>query len=371
MSDAPLAQGLLARLRARRAVARPVSFFEFWPDWVFYAPVVLHWLGLAIRHRGLGVMTAANPHIETGGLCGESKVSILDQMGGPGRDWVAPYTVAATGAFPDADDLRVAEAAMAAAGLSYPLVVKPDVGCNGTGVRVVAGRAELARYLAAFPRARRVVLQALVPHDGEAGVFYIRRPGEKTGRITSVTLKSAPIVIGDGRATLRELVLADARAGLVPHLYLPRLAGRLHEVPAAGEVVRLVFVGNHLKGSIFRNGAHVVTPALTARMEAIARSMPDFHFGRFDLRYRSIAELRRGEGFRIIEVNGTGSEATHIWDPTTTLSEAYAAQFMHYRLAFEIGAVNRARGYRPARVRQVWRLWREQKRLMASYPLND
>ena len=72
-----------------------------------------------------------------------------------------------------------------------------------------------------------------------------------------------------------------------------------------------------------------------------------------------------------IEINGVGSEATHIWDPDTTLPEAYAAQFMHYRAAFEIGAANRARGFRPTPLFKLLGLWRQQKRLMASYPAND
>ncbi len=71
----------------------------------------------------------------------------------------------------------------------------------------------------------------------------------------------------------------------MPHLYLPRLAARLAEVPAAGEVVPLVFTGNHCKGSIFVNGADRITPALTRQVDAIARDIPGFHFGRIDVRF--------------------------------------------------------------------------------------
>ncbi|WP_284947953.1 D-alanine--D-alanine ligase [Acidisoma cladoniae] len=359
------------RVRKPESHKRLTSFFEFWPGWLFYTPIVLQWIGLGIRYGNPILATAANPGIEAGGLCGESKQSILDQISGPERVWVAPYTVCTSGAFPESDDLGIAEAAMTGAGLTFPVVVKPDVGCNGTGVCLVDSRADLARYLGAFPRLTRYMLQTLIPHEGEAGIFYIRRPGEKTGKITSVTLKSSPVVTGDGRSTLRDLVMADPRCAQVPHLYLPRLAARLHEIPAPGERVKLVFVGNHCKGSTFRNGANLVTRELTARIDAIARSIPDFHFGRFDIRYESSGALRTGEEFSIIEINGVGSEATHIWDPETTLSEAYSAQFFHYRAAFEIGAANRARGHRATKLFDLLGLWRKQKRLMASYPVND
>jgi hypothetical protein len=132
-----------------------------------------------------------------------------------------------------------------------------------------------------------------------------------------------------------------------------------------------VFAGNHCKGSIFRNGAAEITQALTARIDQIAQAMPDFCFGRIDVRFESLAALREGRGFSVIEINGVGSEATHIWDPETPLREVFQAQFRHYREAFEIGRDNRARGFRPSGVRAMWRDWRTQGRLMASYPLND
>jgi hypothetical protein len=353
-----------APLRTREQL---LSFFEFWPDWLFYFPVVLHWIALGLRYGDFSLPTAANPTITAGGLCGESKLETLDQVGGPVRALVARYTsvVAQPGS------LQCAERALTAASIDYPVVAKPAVGCNGTGVRLLQGRDDLARYLAEYPGDERVVLQEFVADEGEAGIFYVRHPDEASGQITSITLKHAPAVIGDGRSTLRQLILADPRAGRVPQLYLPRLAGRLHDVPRQGERVPLVFVGNHCKGSIFENGTHLATPALTEAFERIARAVPAFHFGRIDVRFASLSALLRGEGFRIIEINGVGSEATHIWDRNTTLREAWRAQFFHYGAAFRIAAANRARGHRSCGLQAMGRLWRRQKRLMAAYPMND
>jgi hypothetical protein len=260
---------------------------------------------------------------------------------------------------------------MAAAGLTLPLVIKPDIGCNGTGVRLVESEEALDTVLSAFPRNVRLVLQRLVPWEGEAGIFYMRRPDDDVGHISSLTLKAQPVVTGDGTSTLRALIAADPRHGRLQHLYCARLGARLDTVPGRGERVRLVFAGNHCKGSMFRNGAAEITPALTARIDAIARSMPDFCFGRVDVRFASVQGLREGRDFSIIEINGVGSEATHIWDPRTPLREVFAAQFAHYRAAFEIGRENRRRGARPSGLRAMWRDWRHQGRLMASYPLND
>ena len=89
------------------------------------------------------------------------------------------------------------------------------------------------------------------------------------------------------------------------------------------------------------------------------------------MRFGSVQALARGEGFRVIEINGVGSEATHVWDPATSLTEAWRAQFHHYGAAFRIAAANRAQGHNPTRLRALWRHWRKQKRLMAAYPMND
>jgi hypothetical protein len=362
---------LAARLiRLRRPEGRVLSPFEFWPDWAMYTPVILLWLALGLRYRSFTVPTAANPGIASGGLCGESKSAIFALAGPRARALIPLWTtVRATGN--GAADAAAAEAAAAGAGLAFPLVVKPDIGCNGTGVRLAHAPGDLPRALTGYPAGALLVVQELVPWEGEAGLFYVRRPGEARGRVTSVTLKEAPYVVGDGRSTLEALVLADPRAGRVPELYLPRLADRLTEVPRQGERVRLVFSGNHCKGSVFRDGRDEVTPALEAAVDAFARDVRDFHFGRIDVRYESLAALRRGEGFQVIEVNGVGSEATHIWDPECSLREAYAAQFRHYAEAFRIGAAMRARGHQPTRPLELGRLWRLQRRLLAGYPLND
>ncbi len=359
-----MSQSVAARVARRAAPDRVVSPFEFWPGWLFYAPVVAQWIWLGLRYGDMSLPTAANPGIETGGLCGESKIEILDQITGEARDWVAPYASFVAGRD---DPAALAEGS----GFGWPMVLKPDIGCNGTGVRLVASAAALRAAVAEFPAGVTLLLQRYVAGPGEAGLFYIRYPDEACGRLTSITLKRQPAVTGNGRSTLEQLVRAEPRAGRVPQVYLRRLAARLGEVPAAGEVVPLVFTGNHCKGSVFLNGADVVTPALTERVDRIARAIPNFHFGRVDIRYASEAALKLGQGFTIIEVNGAGSEATHIWDARCTLREAYASQFSHYRAAWEIGRINRARGMRPSGLRAMYRLWRLQRRLMASYPTND
>jgi membrane protein DedA with SNARE-associated domain len=336
------------RLSVRLARARR---WEFWPSWLLNAPVAVWLLLLAMRHRGLLVFTAANPAIEDGGVVGESKSAILARLP---EEWVIPWAVVAPGAV----DARVASAraTLAARGWRYPIVVKPDVGERGSGVRWMGDDEALRDYLAREPRA--VVLQ--VPHDGplEAGVFYVRHPDEPRGRIFSITDKRFPVLVGDGRTTIAGLVQAHPRYRLQSDVFLARHAAVRDRVLAVGERFQLARAGNHAQGTEFRDGRALWTPALERRIDEIARCVDGFFFGRFDVRYRERAAFMAGDDLAIVELNGVTSEATHIYDPDGSIVAAWRTLMQQWSIAFAIGAANRRRGCAPSTLRRLApRLW--------------
>jgi hypothetical protein len=260
---------------------------------------------------------------------------------------------------------------MREAGLDFPIVAKPDVGQNGAGVKIIRDGSALCAWLSAFPRNEKVILQKYIEDDGEAGVFYVRRPDEGHGRVVSLTLKHLPSVTGDGASTLRELILQDVRARHVAQLYFVRHRNRLDQVVPSGERVRLVSVGNHCRGAIFRNGAGHITPKMEAAFDAIAREIPGFCFGRFDVKFPKLRDLERGEDFTILEINGGDAEMTHIWDANETLAGAYTTLYHQYRMAFEIGAQNRARGCEPITVRTFLAAWLRNRARLKTYSLEE
>jgi hypothetical protein len=347
---------------------RQISFFEFWPQRYFYAPIFLYWLWLTVRHGGFTLPTISNPLFPMGGWVGESKATVFEYAGPYARRFIAPW--ATLDRTPNLTVARALEVA-AQAGLSLPFVAKPDMGCRGAGVRRVRSKAELADYIAAFPMNERIVFQALVDHEAEAGVFYIRKPNETRGRIVSLTLKYFPYVYGDGRSTLAELIARDPRAGQLQHIYLPRHKRRLDWVVPKGQPFRIAFAGSHSRGTIFRNGNHLITEAMTDAFDRIGKDIKEFYFGRFDVRFPDIEDLRAGRNFIVVEVNGAGAEATHIWDRHITLWEAYRALAHQYRALWETGAQNVKRGFKPARLKDLIRAYRHETRLWAQYPLTE
>ncbi len=355
----------------------PLSFFEFWPMWAFYPPVAIYAGWLMLRYRGILLPTVANPSFPGGGFFGESKAQILALAMKHVPEWTAPFVKidrpeAADGsASAIGVERNAALARLKAAGIALPVVAKPDLGCRGAGVKLMRSEADLDAYLSAFPAGASLLLQQLVPHEGEAGIFYVREPGQPRGRIVSITLKYFPHVIGDGQRTLERLILDDPRAGRLSHLYLRRHTARLQTVPAAGEAIRLAFAGSHSRGAIFRNGTHFVTPEMEARFDTISRALPEFHFGRFDVRFEQFSELQAGRGFTIVEINGAGAESTHIWDRNTGLVQAWRDLMRQYRWLFQIGAANRARGYKPLSIAQFHIDHRREKSLTPRYPATD
>jgi len=308
--------------------------WEFWPPLVFYPPVVLAVIFMGLRRRNLLAFTAVNPAIPHGGISGESKTEILHQLEKSGC--VPPFVSLSA---MEEEKLKKVQAALD----HFPLVVKPDVGERGTGVVIVHDQAELAREIAR--REEDTIVQDYVT-GAEFGVFYIRHPHESAGRIFSITTKIMTSVTGDGARTLEELILDDDRANLSQSHFRKIHHDSLANVPAAGEKVTLAKLGSHCRGALFLNGAALITPALEAEIERIARTFEGFYFGRFDLRCPDEASLRRGEGIRLIELNGVTSEATHIYHPHTPLIEGYRTLIRQWRHAYDLGIANAANGAR-------------------------
>ncbi len=340
---------------------------ERMPKWLICVPLVLQWLWLGLRHRSFTLPSAANPGITAGGLVGETKCEYFDAMGPLARTSLAPYCALPPQARGSAAAIR---AAMAAAGLSFPVVAKPDLGMCGFGVRRISDEPALIRYLAEFPAAQTVLLQQWIADAGEAGVVYARHPREPTGRIIGLALRFPPQVLGDGRSTVAELIAADPRAGRAQQAG-HEITVDCSRVPAVGERVQLAMIGSTRVGGLYRDGSACITPELTAAIDAIAQDMHSFHFGRFDLRFPDLQALREGRGLRVMEVNGAGSEAIQAWDPDLGAAQAFGMIFAKQRVLFEIAAANRVRGHRPIGLARLARLHRMQQRLLDAYPQSN
>jgi membrane protein DedA with SNARE-associated domain len=345
----------LFSFRSRRLLLswwRRKTRWEFWPLWWFYPPVFVYCLYLALKHRSLTLFTAANPGIWAGGFIGESKFDILQKLC-ENNGTVACFGLIPPSSFEERHG-QVREF-MRRRNLSFPVVLKPDVGQRGAGVAIIQTPEELEDYLRQEPAS--IIVQEYVPGH-EFGVFYYRYPDQESGDIYAITDKRFPTVVGDGSSMLEELILRDDRAVCMAPFYLDKHRTRLHEIPAPGERIQLVEVGTHCRGAMFLDGTALKTPALVEAVDRVTRNFHGFYFGRYDIRVAAVEDFKQGRNFKVVELNGVTSEATSIYDPGNSLWQAYRVLFKQWRMAFEIAAQNVAAGAKPVPLKELlYSLW--------------
>lgn len=350
----------------RRAAARLARWrrWEFWPMWLFYGPVALWVAWLSLRYRGLTTITASNPAIPEGGIVGESKYDILSRL--PAA-WVIPAVRVAPGDGSRRTNWlrdRVAEE-----GWAFPLVLKPDAGQRGVGVKRIESWEEAERYLETVHGP--VLAQPYHKGPFEAGVFYYRFPHWSHGKLLSITDKVFPELVGDGQSTVEQLIWRHPRFRLQADTFLARHQDASARVLANGERLPLAMAGNHAQGTLFRDGAHLVTPELEARIDEIARHRPGFFIGRFDVRYRTMEGFKAGLDLSIVELNGATAESTNIYDPDRSLWSAYRTLCRQWTLVFAIGAANRRQGAAVSPLTHLARLVRAHLATAVAYPVSD
>lgn len=336
-----------------------------------YFPVVVQWVLLTLYYRSATLPFLANPSISLAGMVGEPKSQLMSQASDLAKEMILPWVMFEKTNESIDHQAGICLTSSTEKGIELPFVCKPDIGCRGAGVKLIQTRAQLESTIASYPEGTRFLCQKLASYEPEMGIFYVKNPHTKTGDIVSMTLKTFPTVTGDGTSSLGDLIEQDSRASLVKNLYYERHKSKWHDIPEAGEKIRLVFSGSHSKGAIFTNGETYKTEALTNKINEVMEGLPDFYYGRLDVKFSDFDSLKRGENLEIVEINGASSEATHIWDKDTKFLDAIKALLWQYRTLFKIGAYHRKQGKTPPRFSHFLREWQEERRLVQSYPVTD
>lgn len=309
-----------------------VMHWEYWPFHLLYLPAFAYAGLLMLRARSFFYYNVANPQIPNGGFLMESKKVIYDTL----PQDLYPLTLLVTSGETMPDLIP----RMKEIGLTWPLIAKPDVGMQGIQVAVLAGPEALSAYMKQMPVP--FLLQEKINFPEEAGIFWCRFPGEKEGRITGIVGKGFLAVTGNGKDTVEKLLCYQPR-GLLQLKALRRdMPLQLAAVPAPGEQVEIVPFGNHSRGALFTDLSSRYAASLQPVMQEMCSRIPDFHFGRIDLRFQSWERLLSGKDYRIIEVNGSGSEPTHMYDPGHRIWFAWKEIMRHQRLLYRICKACRA-----------------------------
>lgn len=308
--------------------------WEYWSFNAVYGWIMPVWLLLAARARSLFFFAAANPTIEYGGFLMESKKKIYDIIPACYYPKTA-YFIAGTNTAGVILQLKES-------GFSYPMIGKPDVGGQGRGVKKLVDEEALIAYAVQSPL--DYLVQEFVPQPNEVGVFYFRYPGAAQGHVSGIVRKEMLGVTGDGRSTMLQLLMKDKRF-ILQLPVLQKLYGEgLLQILPAGETKELVPYGNHARGAKFLDDSHLADEVFTKTIDDLCQQVEGFHYGRLDIRFNTWEELRAGKNFSIIELNGAGSEPTHMYDPRHSLFFAWKEIIRHWIILWRISRMNHKKG---------------------------
>ncbi|MFV8327437.1 D-alanine--D-alanine ligase [Flavobacterium sp. ZS1P14] len=311
-----------------------ITHWEYWPFKIVYIPIYFLWAFYSLKAKSIFFFNAANPTIKNGGFMMESKKAIYDLI--PQRYYPKTELIK------EGTSLEEILEVIRFSAIKYPLIAKPDIGLRGSGVKKIETVGDLKVY--AEKANFDFVVQDLIPFENEVGIFYVRYPHEKKGRITGVVSKEFLIITGDGTSTTEQLLRKNPRYELQLKVLKREYGKKLFEILAKGEKLNLVPYGNHARGAKFIDGSRWISPKLTNAINEMCLQIPGFYFGRLDVMYHTLGELEQGKNFSIVELNGAASEPTHIYDPKHSLLFAWKELARHITYMYEISVENHKTG---------------------------
>ncbi|PKP13174.1 MAG: D-alanine--D-alanine ligase, partial [Bacteroidetes bacterium HGW-Bacteroidetes-3] len=166
-----------------------------------------------------------------------------------------------------------------------------------------------------------------------------------------------------GKNTVEELILQNPRFALQYDTLKKKFGKELTKVLPKGETLNLVPFGNHVRGSKFTDVSYWINDKLTETFNKICLQIPDFYFGRLDIMFKSREDLENGKNFYIIELNGAGSEPTHIYDPKHSIFFAWKEIIKHYDILYKISTYNHQKGHSYLNIKQSRQLVTDNKKL--------
>lgn len=322
---------------------KTIRNWEHWPMTLIQSPVYPYYLWLSIKARSLSFFSACNPGITMGGLFGESKYEILKKI----PACLIPKSILIP--YPATKEHVIL--AIRKNEFRLPLIFKPDMGEGGWMVEKISSCEEIEKYIQSIRQP--FIIQEYVEGPIELGIFYKRLPSEADGKVISVTRKKFLTVTGDGRQTLKELILHDDRARLFRKKLMKQYAGELNHILEKGCKKILSHMGNHMQGATFYDHNFLINDKLHETFNRIAKSIDGFYYGKFDIRCTTMEDMYCGN-IRILELNGCGATPSHIFEPGKSYFQCIKRLLLHWKDIYRISIENRKNGYEPIAPREAW-----------------
>lgn len=325
--------------------------WELWPFKLRYLAITPVWAWYCLRSGSFWFFSSSNPTITFGGFEGEGKKEMYEQL----PENLYPKTIYIQPGEPE--DLVLQK--VSEYGFSYPFCVKPDVGMKGLLFRKVDREKDLLYYHRHMPVA--YIVQDLALYPVEVSVFYYRFPDLQKGVITGFIQKELMEVTGNGQSKLIDLILEHPKAKYREEEMRIKHADSLGVVLPKGEKYFLAYAANLNRGARFINLKHEINGDLHRIFDDLSLKT-NFYYGRYDIKCRSVEDLKQGKNFVILEFNGSGAEPNHVYNTGYSLFEAHREILMHWKVLYQISRYNHRNGVPYWSFRKGWRFLQESKK---------
>lgn len=325
--------------------------WEYWPQEIVYFIIYPYYAWIAWKLKAAGFFVIANPHDGEMNFLMESKIKIYKHI--PTKYYPSTIYVEPT------QDFNFILEEVKQAQISLPFITKPNIGHKGIGVRKIHSIEELSEHHQSAKHP--YLIQHLVTYEHEIGLFWVRFPNEKNGKLIGIVYKEYLHVIGDGKSTLEELIYSDARTYYQLHYLKNKFKDEWNSILAKDEKKIIVPFGSHFRGSKFIDYSHKITPKLTETFNTICTQINGYYFGRMDIKFDNWKDLEDGTNFSIIETNGAGSEPTHIYDPNHSIFFAWKEIVRHLSYLKKVCLQNKQKGYQTANLKQLLKMYSDYK----------
>lgn len=320
-----------------KKLLKKITNWEAWPFKLLYSPLAIFWLWYMIKSKAVWFFTPSNPKLTFGGLEGEPKKEMYQLL--PKELYPPTFTVLPTSNF------EAVKQKLLLHQINYPIIVKPEVGGQGILLRKINNELELQQYHSLMQW--EYIVQQLVIYPMEVSVFYIRHPKNTRGVVTGFLHKIPLQVIGNGIDTLETLIRQHSKGKkFLMTLHLKHAQNWKTIIPHNEKYI-LSYAANHNRGAQFINLKEEIDEQLISVFDGISSTGNDFFYGRYDIMCASVADLKAGKNFTILEYNGCGAEPNHFYDTGYTLLGAYKEILFHWKALYQISKYNSSKGIKP------------------------
>ena len=321
-----------------------ITNWESWHHHVKYIPLAPVWIWYCIRSRSPWFFTATNPTLTFGGFEGEGKKEMYEQL--PPGSYPSSIFISPGIPFNDVQNQ------INVAGFDFPFIAKPDVGMMGFMVRKISSLEQLQQYHSAIPT--EYIIQTLIDYPLEVSAFYYRLPGEKKGTLSGFLKKQPPYVIGDGKSTLLELIQSNDHIRFKQEDIIARNNAQLENIIPKDSIFNLSVTSNRSQAGMIEGIDDEINDTLRSLLDEWSLYGGSLFYGRYDIKCASIASLKEGKDFSILEFNGTGAGIQHITGNNYSFFKAIGIILHHWKMMFVISRQNKKLGVQFWETKKGW-----------------